>query len=187
MATQFSAEQFAAAQKAQIDGLLTLANTAFAGIERLAALNLNTARSLLEDSAGNTRALLAAKDYQDFVALQGSLAQPAIDKALAWSRDVYTIGSATGGELKKTLEAQYAEASEALDSSLDALVKHAPAGTDAAIAASVDVIKSALGAANTAYATFSKATQQAGEYAETSFAASAKPNSANPAAKGKKA
>lgn len=185
MATQFSAEQFAAAQKAQIDGLLTLANTAFAGIERLAALNLNTARSLLEDSAGNARALLAAKDYPDFVALQGSLAQPAIDKAVAWSRDAYTIGSATGGELKKTLETRYAEASEALDSSLDALVKNAPAGSDAVLSASVDVIKSALGVANTAYATFSKAAQQAGEYAETHFAASATP--AAPTPKGKKA
>ncbi|HNB07330.1 MAG TPA: phasin family protein, partial [Thauera aminoaromatica] len=37
-------EQFTAANKANIETLLTLANTAFASAERLAALNLNTAR-----------------------------------------------------------------------------------------------------------------------------------------------
>ena len=39
-------EQFAAANKANVETLLTLANTAFASAERLSALNLNTARSL---------------------------------------------------------------------------------------------------------------------------------------------
>ena len=38
MSTQFSPEQFASVHKAQIDGLLTFANTAFVGLERLAAL-----------------------------------------------------------------------------------------------------------------------------------------------------
>lgn len=184
MASQFATEQFAAVQKAQIDGLLTLANTAFAGVERLAALNLNTARSLLEDSAGTARALLAAKDYQDFVAIQGSLAQPAVDKAVVWSRSVYEIGTATGDELKKTLDAQVADAEQAFDSGLDALVKNAPAGADAAVSASVGAIKSAIGMANTAYASFSKAMMQAGELAETNLAASAK---SAPAAKAKKA
>ena len=36
-------EQFAAANKATVDSLLSLANTALASAERIAALNLNTA------------------------------------------------------------------------------------------------------------------------------------------------
>lgn len=43
-------EQFAAANKATVDSLLSLANTALASAERIAALNLNTARSVMEDS-----------------------------------------------------------------------------------------------------------------------------------------
>ena len=41
--------------------LLTLANTALASAERVAALNLNTARSVLEDGVSNTKALLGVR------------------------------------------------------------------------------------------------------------------------------
>lgn len=182
MPTPFAPEQFASASKAQIESLLTLANTAFAGMERLAALNLNTARSLLEDSAGSAQALLGAKDLPSFIAIQGSLMQPAVDKAVTWSRSAYDIGAATREELGKTLESQLAEASQTLDITLDEIVKHAPAGTEAAASASVGAIKSALGAASSAYETFSKATQQVSEYAASNFAPTVKP-----AAKTKKA
>ena len=43
-----AAEQFASANKANVETLLTIANTAFASAERLAALNLNTARAVLD-------------------------------------------------------------------------------------------------------------------------------------------
>lgn len=175
MPTPFAPEQFASVQKAQIDGLLTLAQTAFAGMERLAALNLNTARSLLEESAGSAQALMGAKDLQSFLAIQGSLLQPNVDKAMLWSRSAYDIGSATREELGKTLETQLTEASQTLDSALNELVKHAPAGTEAATSASVGAIKSAIGAASTAYETFSKAAKQASDYAESSLAPAAKP------------
>ena len=88
-------EQFAAANKTNIETLLTLANTAFASAERLAALNLNTARSLLEDGVANTKALLAAKDVQELTNLQISLAQPVVEKAVAYTRSVYEITSQT--------------------------------------------------------------------------------------------
>ena len=52
--------QFAEANKASVEAMLTVANTVFASAERLAALNLNTARTLLEDSVANTKALLSA-------------------------------------------------------------------------------------------------------------------------------
>ena len=38
-------EQFTAANKATVDSLLSVANTALASAERIAALNLNTARA----------------------------------------------------------------------------------------------------------------------------------------------
>ena len=40
------------------------------------ALNLNTARSFLEDGVANTKALMGAKDVQEAMSLQASLAQP---------------------------------------------------------------------------------------------------------------
>src|SRR5574343_2003387 len=48
-------EQFIAANKATVDSLLAVANTALASAERIAALNLNTARSALEDTASGVQ------------------------------------------------------------------------------------------------------------------------------------
>ena len=49
-------EQLASANKANVESMLTLDNTAFASAERFAALNLNTARAVLEDSVNNAKA-----------------------------------------------------------------------------------------------------------------------------------
>ena len=67
-------EQFAAANKATVDSLLSVANTALASAERIAALNLNTARAVMEDSVSGAKALMGAKDVQDAMSIQASLA-----------------------------------------------------------------------------------------------------------------
>ena len=82
------AEQISKTNKAGVETFMTIANATFAGAERLAALNLNAARSFIEDSAANTRALLAVKDVEALVSLQKSLAQPDAEKATAYSRRV---------------------------------------------------------------------------------------------------
>lgn len=173
MSTPFNVESFAKLHQAHIDSLLAVANTAFAGVERLAALNLNTTRSLLEDSAASTRALLGARNLEDFVTLQGRLTQPALDKALAWSRDAREIGSATHDALTEVIEAGYAEANQSLDAVLDTLVKNAPAGTDAAVGASVAAFKSALAAATQACDSLNQAAKQAARQDEAATPAAA--------------
>lgn len=158
----FTPEHFAAANKNGIEALLTLANTAFASTERLAALNLNTARSLLEDSVANAKTLMGAKDVQESVSLQSGLVQPAIEKVVAYSRSVYEIVSQTQEELSKVVEAQVGEVNKAVTSTLDQAAKQAPAGSDVAVAA----VKSAIAAANSAYDSMAKAAKQAVEMAE---------------------
>jgi phasin family protein len=160
-------EQFTAANKANVETLLTLANTAFASAERLAALNLNTARSLLEDGVANTKALLAAKDVQELVSLQASLAQPIVEKAGAYARSVYEITSQSQEEMGKVFEGQVAEMNKGVASALDKAAKSAPAGSDVAVAA----VKSAIAAANSAYDSMSKAAKQVAEIAEANVAA----------------
>ena len=160
-------EQFAAANKTNIETLLTLANTAFASAERLAALNLNTARSLLEDGVANTKALLAAKDVQELVNLQVSLAQPIVEKAVAYARSVYEISSQSQEEMSKVFEGQVAEMNKGVATALDKAAKSAPAGSDVAVAA----VKSAIAAANSAYDSMSKAAKQVAEIAEANVAA----------------
>ena len=160
-------EQFTAANKANIETLLTLANSAFASAERLAALNLNTARSVLEDGVANTKALLAAKDVNELMNLQASLAQPIVEKAVAYARSVYEITSQSQEELSKLFEAQMAELNKGVATALDKAAKSAPAGSDVAVAA----VKSAIAAANSAYDSMSKAAKQVAEIAEANVAA----------------
>ena len=177
-------EQFTSANKANIETLLTLANTAFASAERLAALNLNTARSLLEDGVANTKALLAAKDVQELVNLQVSLAQPIVEKAVAYSRSVYEISAQTQEELSKMIEAQFADFQKTVAGLLDKAAKSAPAGSDVAVAA----VKSAIAAANSAFDNMNKAAKQVAEIAEANVAAAtnATVKAVGAAARGKK-
>ncbi len=160
-------EQLASANKANIETLLTLANTAFASAERLAALNLNAAREVLEEGMNNTKALFGAKDLQEAISLQATLAQPTMEKAVAYSRSVYEISAQTQEEFSKLVEAQFAEMNKNVASTLDKAAKSAPAGSDVAVAA----VKSAIAAANSAYDTMSKAARQVAEIAEANVAA----------------
>lgn len=160
-------EQLASANKANVEAMLTLANTAFASAERFAALNLNTARAVLEDGVNNAKALLGAKDLQEVISLQATLAQPSVEKAVAYSRSVYEISAQTQEEFSKLVEAQFAEVNKNVASTLDKAAKSAPAGSDVAVAA----VKSAIAAANSAYDTMSKAAKQVAEIAEANVAA----------------
>jgi phasin family protein len=160
-------EQISSTNKANIESLLTIANTAFASAERLAALNLNTARNLLDDTVSNAKALMGAKDIQELMNIQTSIAQPTVEKAIAYSRSVYEIASQTQEELTKVFEAQFAEANKTMTSALDKAVKNAPAGSDVAVAA----VKSAIAAANSAYDSMTKAAKQVAEIAEANVAA----------------
>ena len=160
-------EQFTAANKATVDSLLAVANTALASAERIAALNLNTARSALEDTASGVQTVLAAKDPQAAFAAQKSLAQPAVDKAVAYGKSVYEITSETQQELAKMVEAQFGEFQKSVTKMVDLAAKSAPAGSDVAVAA----VQSAIAAATSAFDNMRKSAQQVTALAQNNIAA----------------
>ena len=94
-------EQFAAANKAAVDSLLSVANTALASAERIATLNLEATRSAIEESAANAKALMGAKDVQEALKIQAELAKPNVDKAVAYSKSVYEISTETQEQFTK--------------------------------------------------------------------------------------
>ena len=160
-------EQFAAVGQANLEAMMSLANSAIARAERLAELNLNTVRSVLEDSVATTRKLAEAKDPQQLAKLQGELTKPMLDKAVAYARSVYEITSQSQEEMGKVFEGQVAEMNKGVASALDKAAKSAPAGSDVAVAA----VKSAIAAANSAYDSMSKAAKQVAEMTEANVAA----------------
>jgi phasin family protein len=164
-------EQIASANKTGVEAFLGLASTQFAALERLSALNIGAAKTAFEESLGRAKALLNAKDAQDYLTLNTAASQPALEKAIAYSRSVYEVAAQTQGEMAKFLEARAAEFNKNLVGILDKVSKNAPAGSDVAVAA----VKSALAAASTAYDSFNKVAKQATEIAEANFAAATTP------------
>ncbi len=163
-------EQFAAANKASVDAMLSLANTALASAERIAALNLNTARTLLEDGVANTKAILGAKNPQEALALSTAQAQPTVEKIVSYNRSLYEISAQSKEEVSKLLESQFADYQKQVSSLLEQATKNAPPGSDAAVAA----VKSALTAASSAFDNMKNVVKQASEIAEANIASATK-------------
>ena len=160
-------EQFAAANKATIDALFTIAQAQFAAFERLSALNFNTTKAAFEDAVSQAKALLSVKDPQALLSLSTASAQPALEKAIAYSRSLYEVANQTKAEVSKLAESQAAEMNKTVVSLLDKVSKNAPAGSDIGVAA----VKSALAAANSAYDNFTKVVKQATDIAEANVTA----------------
>jgi phasin family protein len=167
--TLLTPEQFAAAQKANLETLFGLTNKAFEGIEKLVELNLQVVKSTLAENQENAQRALSVKDAQELLALQASLTQPVAEKVLSYGRHLYEIASATQAEFARVAEAQYEEQNRKVQALVENVAKNAPAGSETAVA----VIKSAITAANTTYETVHKATKQAVEIAESNFNAAA--------------
>ena len=167
MTTFASPETFAAGARANAESLLTLSKSVFASAERLAALNLNTARALLEDSVASTRVLLDAKDPKTLIGLQAGLIKPAIEKALSYSRSVYEISTDASGEFTRLVEGQLADVNKNVAELMTKAAASAPAGSEAAVAA----VKNAIGATNTALERLNKASKDATAAAEASVTA----------------
>jgi phasin family protein len=158
-------DQFAAANKANLEILFGLTNKAFEGVEKLVELNLQVAKATLSESAENTKAVFGVKDAQELLALQASLLQPSAEKAAAYSRHLYDIAQSTSSEFTKTAEAQLSEVQKSFAAAVDGALKNAPAGSESAAA----LVKSAITAANNAYESVHKAAKQAADMAEANF------------------
>ncbi len=161
----FTPEQYAAAQKANLETLFGLTNKAFEGVEKLVELNMQVARTTLAEVAESTQAALSVKDAQELLNLQASLLQPSAEKAAAYSRHVYEILAGTNAEVTKAAEATMADGQKKVLALVDTAVKNAPAGSESAVA----MMKSAVAAANNAFESVQKAAKQATEVAEANF------------------
>jgi phasin family protein len=179
-----TAEQILAAQKANVQTLFGLSAKAFEGVEKLVELNLQVAKTALEEASENTAAALSVKDAQELMSLQASMLQPTAEKAAAYGRHVYDIAAATNAEVTRTAEAQLAETQRKFMSLVDSAAKNAPAGTENAVA----LVRSAVAAANNAFESVQKAAKQAADVTEANIQAmtSTAVKATQSAAKGKR-
>ena len=158
-------EQIAAANKANLEALVSLTHKAFESIEKLVELNMQAARSTLEENAAHAKAVLSAKGPQELAALQTEYVKPAQEKALAYGRQVYDIAASTQAEVSKLAEAQLATAKEKFTELVDQAAEKAPKGSENAVA----MVKTAMANADAAFESVQKAARQAVSLAETNL------------------
>jgi phasin family protein len=162
----YTPDKFAANNKAGVEALMNFAHAQFAAIERIHTLNIESAREVMIDTAEQVKALFDAKDPQELVKMTVAYAQPAMAKAVSYSKNVYDVATQTQTTLTQLIESQAAELNKNVTTMLDNLSKNAPVGSDAAVSA----VKTALAAVNTAYDSLSRVARQAAEVVETNFA-----------------
>jgi phasin family protein len=160
-----SPEQFAAAQKSNLDTSWAVANIMFEGFQKLVELNLQAVKSTLAEGRENVGKALPANDPQDLVSAQARLMQPTAEKIQSYSRQVFAIVAATQTQFSKLAEAQYQAHNQQVQTLVDDVAKSAPAGSEAAVAA----LKSTITATNGLYETVQRATRHATEVAESNF------------------
>jgi phasin family protein len=160
-------EQVVAANKGNLETAVGITSAALQAAERMFDLQLSAAKTSLAENTSNAKAIIAAKDAQEVIALQSSIIEPVFEKFLGYSRSLYEVASQTQAEITKLFEERVAEFNKAVVSTLDKVVKNAPAGSDVAVAA----VKSAMAAANSAYGTFSKTAKQVAELTEAGVTA----------------
>lgn len=159
-------EQFAASNKAAIDTLLAFGKTVFASTERLAALNLQTARSLFAESPAGFDSVLSVKDAQGLLKLQSALAKPVFEKAVTYSSSLVEILLDSANELSKLMEARAGEAKKTFSAAVEQSLANAPSGSEAVVAA----VKSAMAQADNAYEALAQSSKQVKATIESTLA-----------------
>ena len=164
MSLSASPEKLIAAYKAAVDTAFSFLNTSLNGFEKLSSLSLSATRNTITDHFEHAHNLIAAKDLHAALSLQSARTKPQIEQLATYSRSVYDIASEIQEDLTKLLESKHAELNNAITSALDWYAK-STANSEAAVAA----VKSAISAANTAFANANKAVRQVADITDASI------------------
>ena len=127
-----SIDAITATQTATADTAVALMRNTLDVIERLAALNLNTLRETLENSAEQSKKLAGTKDLAQVSAAVG---QPSMEKTRAYYHQVYDLMSEMQEQLTKVMQAHYNTLSETASSATADLAANTPVGGEAFAAA----------------------------------------------------
>lgn len=149
-------EQFAALNKAGLEAAVRFAGIALEGAERLMEVQLKAAKGAFADGVQQAKVIADINDPQEFAQIKNSLMQPNLEKTASYVKSVYDVASATQAEISKLVEEQVAEFNKQVVTTLDKMVKTAPAGSDVAVAA----LKSAFSGINTTYENMAKSAKQ---------------------------
>ena len=160
-------DQLAAAQKANAEVMMTLMRTAFEGMEKLAALNMNASREFFNTSVSSAQQMLAAKDAQELAKINTAVAQPNAQKLMEYSRNVYDLVTQLQQQVTSVMDSQYNNFSKKASATIAQTSAQAPVGGDVFAAA----MKSMLDATNQAFGNMQNMAKQMTEIADANLQA----------------
>jgi len=148
-----STEQILNAQKLNAELLFALHAKAFEGFEKLVVLDVEATKAAMQELAGFSRSVLSAKDGEALLRLQHDFLQPAAENAAQYTRQAHEIVQETWGDLAQAFLSTASESPGRLSALVASAVQSAPAGTENA----VEIVKSTVTAATSAYEGMQKA------------------------------
>ena len=161
----FAPEKFAADYQSGIAAWFAIARPAIHGFEAVVELNLQAAKTALEEYEDKLKNVFNVSNPAAGFAQQVAAPQEAAGKAVAYSRHLFDIAVSTQAEWSKIGQAQYEQTDKRVKDVFGELTKHAPAGSAPVVAA----LNSALSAATAAADSVRAAAGQAIEAAQSGF------------------
>lgn len=149
------------AAEARVNEMAVASDSLLSAVEHLTALNLNTARSVLDDTIALNKAVTAARDPKALVELQIGTVTPTLQKGFAYFKSVGSIAGQTQADLFKLVEAGMSQWLQAVIVTLEGVNRNAP-GSEFAVKA----LKTAVANASSAYEGATEVVRQASEAAQ---------------------
>lgn len=151
--------------KESVETALAFARIAMENAERLVRLQLDAARTFVEENAAQAKALAGVTDARELAEVRAKAAEAAMQKAVDYSRQVYDMSIQTQGEMAKLMERRVSQFNDSMVAAMEQALRAAP-GSDATMAA----FRSALAASTGAVSNMTRMAQQAGSMAaDTAF------------------
>ena len=152
------------AQRAVMNALVSVGNTALASAERMAALHLHAVREAMVDFTEGTQKIMAIQHPREAVDLRHALSEPQVEKGVRYSRSLAEISTVAQEDAARLIEAQYLGFAEAVTALANQITKSTPGGSEVALAA----IRSTMRSANEAFGRFNEAMTRFTEVSEDS-------------------
>jgi len=126
------------------------------------ALQLEYARTALEQATRSARELAKAKDVQELLAVRTRNAETAVERLMGYSRSLYEISSEAQTQFSRLAEERMTNFQATVSETVEKAARSTPAGGDVAAAA----IKSSLAATTAAFDSFNKAARNVASLAD---------------------
>ena len=150
-------EQFTELHRKNMEAAMKLAQMSVENSQRIVALQAEIARKLMGGSVENAKALAAAKDPQEAIALRTQFTQDTTQMLMAAAQEIAELGNTTRSEFSRMLTEQLASGSKDMTSAFQSFFGALPGQAPNVMA----TMQQAMASANSAFEQMARATTSA--------------------------